>query len=189
MRVRLGNRALAALMVAAYFPDIVDVAFSAAGICSPFGLYTHTIAAVILQAAGVAGAAWLATGSSRITTAFALVVLLHPAADWFTGSKLFVTGGEIRGLGLYHKPWLDLALESATIAGGWWVGYRRRLLPTWVRGGLALVVALSVQCAADMYISSLQKRPAGCIDRPRPSSLAQAGRVTHVWAGERHLFR
>ena len=36
-------------------PDVLDVAFAMSGICSPFGLYTHTLPAIALETAVVGG--------------------------------------------------------------------------------------------------------------------------------------
>ena len=69
-----GSRAFVLLCIVAVLPDVLDVAFAMSGICSPFGLYTHTLPAIALETAVVGGIAWFATRSARVCVAFAAMV-------------------------------------------------------------------------------------------------------------------
>ena len=139
----------AAFLLASLAPDVVDALYWAVGFCSPYGLYSHTLHAVVLEAAVVSGIVFLATGSSRLTLTFATVVLLHIPADYFTGRKLFTPGGEMFGLRLYDRPLVDWALEVSIAFGGWWLLRRDGRAPRWAVSLRALVVVVALQTTLD----------------------------------------
>ncbi len=139
----------AALLLASLTPDVVDAVYWAVGFCSPYGLYSHTVHAVVLEAAVVGGIALLATGSRTVALTFAIVVLLHMPADYFTGRKLFTPGGEIFGLRLYERPVVDWVLEVSIAMGGWWLLRRGGRAPRWAVSIRALVLVVLLQTTLD----------------------------------------
>lgn len=148
-RRRASTFAFLALLVASLLPDGVDVLYSITGICSPYGLYSHTIHAVVLQAAVVGGLVFLASGSRPMTAVFVAVVLLHIPADYLTGHKLLMPGGEMVGLNLYEVPLYDFLLEAPALVAGWWLLRRRQRGPQWTSHLWTLVALLLVQGTFD----------------------------------------
>lgn len=153
-----------AFLLAAMTPDAVDGALFLLSVCSPSGLYSHTIYVVMLEAAVVGGAALLFTGSRGEALAFTLVVLLHPAADFFTGHKLVIPGGELHGLELYQRPVLDFLLEAPTIVAGWWLLRRSGQAPRWVQSVWAVGIIVLLQLGFDAR-TGLNK-PSACGSNP-----------------------
>jgi hypothetical protein len=163
-RSRMSSVAFAAFLLAALAPDITDALFFVTGICSPYGLYSHTLHAVILEAAIVAGAALLATGSRSTAMMFAIVVLLHLPADLLTGHKLFMPGGELIGLHLYERPLIDFLMEAPLMICGWWLLRRSGRGPTWATSGRAILLLLVLQTTFDV-LGAVRKtgvKPSAC---------------------------
>ena len=148
-REEMSTGLVVAFALASIAPDIVDAAYFAFGICSPYGLYSHTLHAVALQAAVVGGVAYLATGSRVATVTFAAIVLLHIPADALTGRKLLMPGGEMTGLLLYEHPLYDFLLEVPTAVAGWWMLRRSGTAPRWATSAGVLLLALVVQATFD----------------------------------------
>lgn len=161
-----GTLALIALILAGYAPDIMDTAFYFAGFCSPYGLYSHTIPSVIIQASVIGGAAWLVSGSRGITILFIVTVVSHVPADFLTGHKLVWPGAGMMGKGWYDRPILDALLEFPLVVVGWWVLRRSAKGPAWSRTVLVLVTALVPQLAFDAYHYAFQVtlKPSTCFD-------------------------
>ena len=168
-RMRLSTTVLVALAAASVTPDLVDATYVVLGICSPYGLYSHTIPAVILESAVVGGLAYLATGSRSITTSFVVVVLLHIAADYFTGRKLLLPGGEMVGLQWYDAPLRDFLLEGCFVIVGWWMLRRTVRPPRWA-GPLwpLLLLTLGTQAVLDLTLvgSRHSLKPTACFHAP-----------------------
>jgi hypothetical protein len=167
IRGRWPRSSLLWLLPASIAPDLLDVLMAAAGICNPFGLYSHTIPAVAVLAAAVGGAAYLTTagrepGSTALSTAIAsaVVVLLHPALDFLTGYKLLWPGGALVGLRLYERPFTDFAIESAMVIVGWLILRRSTPAPRWAVAPAALCTALVLQGAANLVKDNL--KPTAC---------------------------
>ena len=117
--VRWRPRASPGWIVAATFaPDVLDVGYAAAGVCSPYGLYSHTLPAALLCGVALAGGAWL-LGRRDTALILPVAVLLHLPPDFVTGHKLLWPGGELHGLRLYDHRLADFLLESALVAAGW----------------------------------------------------------------------
>jgi hypothetical protein len=158
--------ALVWLLPASIAPDLLDVILAAARICNPYGLYSHTLPAVVLIAALVGGAAYLTVSGKADATAAStamaciLVILLHPTLDFLTGHKLFWPGGELRGLHLYDRPMLDFLLESAVVVVGWLLLRRTPAAPRWAAAPAALCTVLLLQGAADLSAGSF--KPSAC---------------------------
>ena len=167
-RTRLSTTVFVALAAASITPDLVDAAYFVLGICSPYGLYSHTIPAVILESAVVGGVAYLATGSRSITTSFVVVVLLHIAADYFTGRKLQLPGGEMVGLQWYDTPLCDFMLEGFFVIVGWWMLRRTGQPPRWAGSLWLLLLTLSTQAVLDLTVVGSRRslKPTACFHAP-----------------------
>jgi hypothetical protein len=149
------------LLPAAVGPDLLDVGYAIAGVCNPYGLYSHTIPAVVLLAAVVGGAALL-TANRATALACALVVLLHPALDYVTGNKLVWPGGDLVGLGWYDRPGLDFVLEVALLTGGWLIA-RSTFAPSrrWLAAA-GVVALIGVQGAMAAIYRPAGWKPSAC---------------------------
>jgi hypothetical protein len=148
----MGSILFIALLLAAAVPDAVDALYWALDICSPYGLYSHTSYAVLLEAGIVGGLAFLATGSRGVALMFVVVVLLHSPADYLTGQKLFVPGGEMHGLRMYDHPLTDWLLEVPLVTAGWWLLRRSGRGPHWATSVWALSALLLVQTTLDVFV-------------------------------------
>ena len=157
-----------ALVLASLAPDIADGLYAVLGICSPYGLYSHTVHAVVLEAAIVGGAAFLATRSRVTALTFAVVVLLHVPADYFTGRKLLLPGGELVGLLWYERPVYDFVLEVPTVLLGWWVLRLSGKAPRWATSVWVLAFVLIGQTAFDVVSSRRGRgvKPSACFRTP-----------------------
>lgn len=149
------------LLVACGAPDLVDVGFAIARVCNPYGLYSHTLPAVVLLAAAIGGAAFLATDSRATGLVSALMVLLHLPPDLITGHKIFWPGGPIMGLDVYSRPLLDFAIEAPLLLAGWWLLRRSRSGPPWATSVLALSLLLAGQAVLDLAVREGAK-PTAC---------------------------
>jgi len=149
------------MLVACVAPDLVDITLALAGVCNPYGLYSHTVPSVALQAAVLGGGALLVTGSRATAAASALMVFLHLPPDLITGHKIFWPGGPMMGLYLYKHPLLDFLVEAPILIIGWWLLRRSRSAPRWATSALALGVLLAGQGALDLLASDGAK-PSAC---------------------------
>jgi len=135
--------------------------------CSPYGLYSHTIFSVLLQAAILGGAAFLFFDSLAMGVLFASAVVLHLAADFFTGLKLMVPGGEFVGLNLYDRPWWDLALEVPLVVLGW-LAARRVSERSWMTSRWLLALVLGLQVFFDATHTGRLRKPTACFRSTTP---------------------
>lgn len=163
------------LLVGCASPDLVDVAFALAGVCNPYGLYSHTVHSAVLQAAVLGGAALLVTGSRATAFASALMVLLHLPPDLITGHKIFWPGGPMVGLYLYERPLLDFLLEAPILVIGWWLLRRTESAPRWATSVLVLGVLLAAQGALDLMAGNGAKPSACRSPRRMPWSVTSVG--------------
>ena len=154
------------MLVACVAPDLVDITLALAGVCNPYGLYSHTVPSVALQAAVLGGGALLVTGSRATAAASALMVFLHLPPDLVTGHKIFWPGGPMTGLYLYKYPLLDFLVEAPILIIGWWLLRRSRGAPGWATSVLALVVLLTGQGALDLLARDGAK-PSACFSPQR----------------------
>jgi hypothetical protein len=163
-RTKMSSGLFIAFALASLTPDVLDGLYFALGICSPFGLYSHTLHAIVLEAAVVAGSALLVTGSRVTALSFAIIIFLHIPADLITGHKLLLPGGEMVGLFWYEKPLYDFLLEVPTVILGWWALRRSGMAPRWATSIWALTVVLLVQTAFDVIStgSSRGAKPSAC---------------------------
>ncbi|MEP6733570.1 MAG: hypothetical protein ABJE10_23190 [bacterium] len=152
-RERMSSLIFAALLLASLTPDIVDLLYWLARFCSPYGLYSHTLHAIVLEAAVVGGVALLITDSWRIALLFAIVVLLHAPADFITGRKLLVPGGEMVGLRLYDRPSLDWLVEIPLVVIGWWLLRRSGRAPRWATSIWVVLGLIVTQTTLDAAAS------------------------------------
>ena len=141
-------------------PDLLDVGYAFIGICSPYGLYSHTVPAAALTGAVLGGIAFLATGSRAAGILTAGVVLAHLPLDFVTGSKIFWPGGPLLGLRLYQRPLQDFLVEVPIALGGWWILRRRGQGPPWAIIGVAALGLVVVQGTFDLLQRGI--KPSGC---------------------------
>ncbi len=172
------------LLGASVSPDVADVLYWLAGICSPYGLYSHTLHAVVLQAAVIGGVALLVSGSRPVALLFASVVMLHMPGDLITGRKLFAPGAEMMGLSLYQAPLWDWALELPILLLGWLVLRRNGRGPSWATSVYALVAMVLLQSAFDAFgaLDGRGVKPNACPRVAPPSAMALV-----TMAGTRHV--
>jgi len=163
-RDRIGSRLFIALLAASFAPDVVDIAYFVAGICSPYGLFSHSIPAALIEGASIGGIALLVTDSWRIALAFLAVVLLHVPADMVTGYKILVPGGDLLGLQFYQRPLYDFVAEAAVIVTGWLAIQRADIHMRWAVSRRVLVGLLIAQAACDIVIAGpgLHLKPNAC---------------------------
>jgi hypothetical protein len=160
-------------------PDLLDVGYALVGICSPYGLYSHTIPAAALIAAVLGGAAFLATGSRPAGLLTAGVVLAHLPLDFVTGLKLFWPGGELLGLHLYQRPLLDFLIEAPVLLGGWWLLRRSGRGPWWATAPAVAFGLVMMQGGFDLVERGL--KPSGCQRRDdRRALLAVPPATPHI---------
>jgi hypothetical protein len=150
------------LLPASLAPDLLDAVFAIAGICNPYGLYSHTVPVAALQAAVLGGAALLTTGSRTTALATAAVVLAHLPADMITGHKLFWPGGPLIGLNLYAHPVLDFLLEAPIALGGWWLVRRSGAAPRWAMYTAMAVALVLIQGVVDSAVIAGLYKPSAC---------------------------
>ena len=163
------------LLPASVAPDVLDVCAAVTGICNPYGLYSHTIPAVVLLASVVGAAAYFSgtrvgTHADALPTALGciLVIVLHPVLDFLTGHKLLWPGGELVGLGLYRWPLVDFALESAIVIAGWLMLRRSRAVPRWASALAALCALVLLQGVGNFALPAM--KPTACAASGTPAS-------------------
>jgi hypothetical protein len=149
------------LLAASVAPDVLDVGMAIAGICNPYGLYSHTVPAVVLLAATLGGAAFLVTDSRETALVTAAVILLHLPPDLVTGHKIFWPGGDFHGLALHWHPRLDFLVEVPVALGGWWLLRRTPGAPRWATSWLAAAALVIVQGAFD-FATDNEVKPTAC---------------------------
>lgn len=154
------------LLAATVAPDVLDAAMAIAGICNPYGLYSHTVPAAALIAAVLGGAALLVSGSRQTAFAVALIVMLHLPADMITGHKIFWPGGPMIGLDLYARSLLDFLIEAPILLLGWWMLRRFGRAPRWATSVVSVVAFLVLQGAFDL-VQGDGVKPTACRTAPR----------------------
>ena len=179
------------LFGASVAPDVMDVLYWLFGICSPYGLFSHTIHAVVLQAAVIGGIAFLVSESPKVAALFVVVVLLHMPGDLITGRKLFAPGAEMLGMRLYEHPLWDWLLEVPILLLGWLVLRRRGRAPAWATSAWTLVLMVVMQTAFDVFGASTGQgvKPNACprVAPPAATALVSVPRSRHVGAPETPL--
>ncbi len=143
---RLRERRLLWLVGAGLAPDIVDVGLALADVCSPYGLYSHTIPALAIEAVLAAAICWIMTRDRRVAAAAIALVLVHLPLDFVTGTKAFWPYAPLVGMDLYRFPVADLAIELPMVILGWM--YARRELANarfWLTKP-TIVALVALQC-------------------------------------------
>jgi hypothetical protein len=183
-RDRPSTAVFVALLLASLAPDCLDVLYALFGVCNPYGLYSHTVHSVVVQAAVIGGAALLVTGSRGLAVTFASVVLLHIVGDYFTGQKLLLPGGELVGLRWYDRPLLDFLLELPILVGGWWMLRRSGQAARWAVSVRTVALMVLLQTAFDIRaaLSKQGIKPNACLEQSTQTraSLAVPQLTTHV---------
>ena len=148
------------LLPVAIAPDLLDLAYALVGICSPYGLYSHTIPAAALSAGVLGGVAYLATGSRPAGLLVAGLVFAHLPLDFVTGRKVYWPGGPLLGLHLYRRPLLDFLVEVPIMFVGWWLLRRAGRGPRWATVGAAALGLVVLQGTFDVLHRGL--KPTAC---------------------------
>jgi hypothetical protein len=148
------------LLPAAVAPDLLDIAYAVTGVCSPYGLYSHTVPAAMLTGAVLGGIVFLITGSRTAGLVTAGVVLAHLPLDLVTGHKIYWPGGPLLGLALYRRPLLDFLVEVPLVLAGWWLLRRSGKAPRWAMLGAAAMALVAFQAVFDIVNRGL--KPSGC---------------------------
>lgn len=169
-RRRTSTVLLLALLAASVAPDILDTVYFLLGFCSPYGLFSHTLYVVALQAGVLGGMSFLVTGSRATALSFAGVVLLHLPADLITGHKIMIPGGDLIGLYLYAHATLDWAVETPLALLGWWLLRRSGRAPTWASsiGAAVFLVILQTAVAGYALTHMTGVKPSACFALPVP---------------------
>ena len=131
------------LAIAAFLPDLLRFGLLFIVESSRADVASHSIPSMLVLATVSALALRLRCGLWKPALVAALLTLSHYGADVLTGCKPTWPGGPYVGLGLYHRPLLDLAVEIPLVALGW--RWMRAQLPSWsalARGWV--MVSLSV---------------------------------------------
>jgi hypothetical protein len=167
---------LPALFVAAVLPDVLDVAMAQLEICSPFGLYSHSLPAIGALGAAAFLLAFIVTRDVRLAGLIGAAVLLHLPADFVTGEKLLWADGPLVGMRLYRSPVADFFIELPVVTGGWWLLRRKpsvRATHPRTTNWVTLVALIAFQ--AFMNVGTLSK-PSACeaAVASRPWSVASA---------------
>ena len=160
VRSRWPRTPLLWLLAAAIAPDLLDLAYALTGVCSPYGLYSHTVPAAALTGVVAGSAVFLATSSRGAGLLTATLVLAHLPLDLVTGSKIYWPGGPVLGLALYGRPLLDFLVEVPLALGGWWLLRRSGRGPGWAALGLTAVTLVVVQGVFDGLRGDA--KPSGC---------------------------
>ena len=147
---------------------MLDGVFFLVGFCSPYGLYSHTLFSVVLQAAVLGGMAFMVFDSRAMGVLIASAVLLHLPPDYFTGQKLLIPGGEMVGLHLYDRPAWDFALEVPLVLLGWAAARRSSGERTWLTSSWLLAAVLGFQLLFDATNSNRVRKPTACFRSMTP---------------------
>jgi hypothetical protein len=161
LRSRWRDVPLLWLAAASVAPDVLDVAMAVTRICNPYGLYSHTVHAVLLLAAVIGGAAFLTSDSRQIGLVVAAAVLLHLPPDLITGHKIFWPGGPFFGLALHWHPRLDFLVEVPVALGGWWLLRRSAGAPRWASSWVAAAALVLVQATFN-FATDNEVKPTAC---------------------------
>ena len=148
-------------------PDLLDVGYALSGICSPYGLYSHTVHAAVLTGAVLGGVAFLASGSRAAGLLTAIIVLAHLPLDLVTGHKIFWPGGPLIGLHLYRRPLLDFVAEVPILVAGWWLLRRTGYGPRWAASAAMVGALVLGQATFDLLERGL--KPTACAGSPEIS--------------------
>jgi hypothetical protein len=107
------------LAAAAFLPDIVRFILLLFVESTRAELASHSIPAVIVLAALATIFVRLRCRLWTVGLIGGLLALSHYAGDFVTGCKPTWLGGSYVGLGLYHRPLLDLLVEIPLVVLGW----------------------------------------------------------------------
>jgi hypothetical protein len=117
---------MAWLLAASFAPDLLDAALARTTICNPFGLYSHSVPAILALSTVAAVTCWSVTRDSRLSMACLALGVVHLPLDLITGSKAWWPFAPLLGFDLYQWPTVDITFEVSVLAGAWW--YARRTL-------------------------------------------------------------
>jgi hypothetical protein len=172
-RARWNRVPLLVIAIAAVFPDIIDFVTAALHVCGPFGLYSHSLPSIAIQAVVLGGAVMAWRRSPSAGAIVVAMIVLHLAADYITGLKVLWPGGPVVGLNLYSHPVGDFILEAVVTVGGWRILRNSPARDRWSSAPMLLVILLATQAALDIASYAVGPvKPNGCSTSPlAPSSL------------------
>jgi len=144
------------LVIASQLPDWADAGLCLANIRPTVpGLYSHSFPAVGILALIAAVVYSMMVRDPAGMFIVATVVVSHALLDFLTGTKPTWIGGPVVGLGLYHHPLIDFAIEAMVLTAGWLI--YRQSLPEDRRSSAPvftlLGALLAIQAAADIFFS------------------------------------
>jgi membrane-bound metal-dependent hydrolase YbcI (DUF457 family) len=144
------------LIIASQLPDWADAGLCLANIRPAVpGLYSHSFPAVAVLALIAALVYCIKVRDPAGMFIVAVVVVSHAVLDYVTGTKPTWIGGPVVGLGLYHHPVIDFAIEAMVLIAGWL--FYRQSLPEDRRSSTPvftlLGALLAIQAAADIFFS------------------------------------
>jgi hypothetical protein len=151
---------LVPLALACYGPDWVEVALMVSGARADQISYSHALPAV-LGGALVASALYALVARRPGALLVLAGWLLHWPADLLTGRKRLVGLTPLVGLDLYHRPYVDFALETVAIAAGCFL-YARAIArtPTQRRTVIVMGITMSaLQLAFDGTVATSDSSP------------------------------
>lgn len=148
--------ALGALLVATFAPDLLRLAFAAAGIeWQRANFWSHALPWSALLAIAAALAAWNALHDRTAALLVAVVVLSHIALDYVSGHKPLWRNGPL-GLDYGSFEQLELVIEASLLLAGWYL-LKRAGGPRWATHWAVPVVLVIVQ--AVNLAGSISQRP------------------------------
>lgn len=121
--------------------------------------FTETSLSFFLVAIPLAVAFYAGSGDLRSSALVWAVSASHAVCDFFTANHVLLPNGVARGLGWYHRPLRDFAIEAALIVFAAIV-YRRSLSERAKRSATFILLFSSLvlfQAAIDVYLSSLRR--------------------------------
>lgn len=136
--------------VASIAPDCLDVVYALLGVCSPYGVYSHSVPVLFPLSAAFALAIWLVTRNRLFGLVGMALVLIHLPADWVTGRKALFLHGPLVGANIYSWPLADFLVEVPLLVAGWLAARRADVRPRWAVALPTLLVLVAIQGAGDV---------------------------------------
>jgi len=131
----------ALFVAAAVLPDVLDAIYALLQVCSPYGVYSHSLPVLLPLALLAGGLTWIVTRNRTFSVIAVMLVLSHLPLDWVTGRKTLGLQGPLVGIDLYRRPVLDFVTEVPLLLTGWSVARRASWVPRWATT-ITIVLAL-----------------------------------------------
>ena len=157
---KIRNAPIVLFAVAAIAPDCLDAIYSLMGLCSAYGVYSHSLPVALPLALVAAAFVWLITRNRAFAFVAMALVLSHLPLDWVTGRKALMLHGPLVGAELYRRPLADFFTELPLLVGGWWVARRAQLVPRWAIAIPTVLILAMTQAVGDSMNYLNLKKPA-----------------------------